>query len=164
MRHVFRLLLCLALLAGACIITPSAQAVQSAEIKPISGKEIMDLAAANKGKIVFVNFFATWCPPCREEIPDLIALRKAYPENKVVFIGVSLDDDASKLKKFAEQMKFNYPVYRGADGVGAQFSISSIPHNLVFAPDGEVVANQPGMVTKEELTPFFDDLLKRNQK
>lgn len=164
MRHAFRLLLCLALLAGVFTVTPSVQAAQSAEIKPISGKEIMDLAAANKGKVIFVNFFATWCPPCREEIPDLIALRKAYPEDKIVFIGVSLDDDVNKLKKFAEQMQFNYPVYRGADGVGAQFSITSIPHNLVFAPDGEVVANQPGMVTKEELTPFLNELLKRNQK
>ncbi|MEG1609829.1 MAG: TlpA disulfide reductase family protein [Bilophila sp.] len=163
MRQVFLCaLLSLALFAvPAFAVQPTTPAVQSAEIKAISAKEVMALATDNKGKVVFVNFFATWCPPCREEIPDLIALRKAYPADKVLFVGISLDDNPAKLQQFVQQMDFNYPVYRATGDVGEQFSITSIPHNLVFAKDGEVVANQPGMVTKADLTPFLDDLLKK---
>ncbi len=114
---------------------------------------------ANKGKLVFINFFATWCPPCREEIPELISIRKAYPADKVVIVGISLDSDRGKLESFAEAMNFNYPVYLAEPDVPALFGISSIPFNLLYDKTGKLVAGGPGMVGKEDLEEAFSGLL-----
>ncbi|MEW6750238.1 MAG: TlpA disulfide reductase family protein [Candidatus Latescibacterota bacterium] len=68
-----------------------------------------------RGKVVLVNFWATWCPPCRYEIPYLVELRKAYPQDKVAIIGVSLDQGdheqvAPLLTRFVDHFKINYPI------------------------------------------------------
>ena len=91
-----------------------------------------------RGKVVLLNFWATWCPPCREEIPELISIRKAYPADKVVIVGISLDSDRGKLESFAEAMNFNYPVYLAEPDVPALFGISSIPFNLLYDKTGKL--------------------------
>ena len=112
-----------------------------------------------RGKVVLLNFWATWCPPCREEIPELISIRKAYPADKVVIVGISLDSDRGKLESFAEAMNFNYPVYLAEPDVPALFGISSIPFNLLYDKTGKLVAGGPGMVGKEDLEEAFSGLL-----
>ena len=114
---------------------------------------------SNPGKVVFLNFFATWCPPCREELPELIEVRKAFPEDKVVIVSVSLDSDRQKLESFAKEMGFNYPVYLAEPDVGGLFGITSIPFNLLYDKTGKLVAGGPGMVGKEDLEDAFKGLL-----
>ena len=80
-----RLSCLIALLACLVLALPAFAAPQKADaISGISSEKVLDIVKANKGKLVFINFFATWCPPCREEIPELISIRKAYPADKVV--------------------------------------------------------------------------------
>ena len=123
-----RLSCLIALLACLVLALPAFAAPQKADaISGISSEKVLDIVKANKGKLVFINFFATWCPPCREEIPELISIRKAYPADKVVIVGISLDSDRGKLESFAEAMNFNYPVYLAEPDVPALFGISSIP-------------------------------------
>ena len=98
-----RLSCLIALLACLVLALPAFAAPQKADaISGISSEKVLDIVKANKGKLVFINFFATWCPPCREEIPELISIRKAYPADKVVIVGISLDSDRGKLESFAE--------------------------------------------------------------
>ena len=152
-----RLSCLIALLCCLVFAVPSFAASQN--IPTLSADGVLDIVKANKGKLVFVNFFATWCPPCREELPELISIRKAFPEDKVVIISVSLDTERSKLEPFVGKMKFNYPVYLATPEVGEHFEIDSIPFNLLYDKKGELVAGGPGMVGKEELKEAFNSLL-----
>ena len=146
-----RLSCLIALLACLVLALPAFAAPQKADaISGISSEKVLDIVKANKGKLVFINFFATWCPPCREEIPELISIRKAYPADKVVIVGISLDSEA---------MNFNYPVYLAEPDVPALFGISSIPFNLLYDKTGKLVAGGPGMVGKEDLEEAFSGLL-----
>ena len=149
-----RLSCLIALLACLVLALPAFAAPQKADaISGISSEKVLDIVKANKGKLVFINFFATWCPPCREEIPELISIRK------VVIVGISLDSDRGKLESFAEAMNFNYPVYLAEPDVPALFGISSIPFNLLYDKTGKLVAGGPGMVGKEDLEEAFSGLL-----
>ena len=82
-------------------------------LKDINGVEVK--LASFKGKVIIVNFWATWCGPCRAEIPSLVELQTQYgAEGKdVVILGISVDDPIEKLKPYAAQMKMNYPVLVG---------------------------------------------------
>jgi thiol-disulfide isomerase/thioredoxin len=147
-----RLSCLIALLACLVLALPAFAAPQKADaISGISSEKVLDIVKANKGKLVFINFFATWCPPCREEIPELISIRKAYPADKVVIVGISLDSDRGKLESFAEAMNFNYPVYLAEPDVPALFGISSIPFNLLYDKTGKLVAEAPAWSARKTL-------------
>ena len=90
---------------------------QAQEYKTVGLKDLTSIVAQHKGKVVMLNFFATWCPPCREEIPDLVSLAPKY-EGKVVIVGLSVDEDASTLPAFLKRLKVDYPVYRAGDDQG----------------------------------------------
>jgi len=126
------------------------------------GKD-MSFSEMTKGKVVFVNFWATWCPPCRKEIPDIIKLNKALKEkgSNVVFIGIGLDrgDDANeKLTSFINSSKFNYPVYHESTGklADAFGGASSIPTTYIISKKGEIVDKIVGMRSYED----FDNAIK----
>lgn len=121
---------------------------------------VQKLVAANKGKVVAINFFATWCPPCLKEIPGLMRIRKAIGKEKLILIGVSVDKDESELRAFIAKTKFNYPVGRAGMDLAAAAGVSHIPHLLVFDAKGTVAANQPGYVAEEDLQTFIQGLLE----
>ena len=81
------------------------------ELSDHTGKTVR--MADYKGKVVFVNFWATWCGPCKVEIPMFVELQQRYGAQGVVFLGFSVDDPVEKLKPFADQYKMNYPVLVG---------------------------------------------------
>lgn len=161
----FFLIGCIAFCLGLVLLyggtSALAASAENKEIQTLSGEEILELVKSNKGKVIFLNFFATWCPPCREEIPELIALRKEYSEDKVVFVGISLDNGAEGLKRFVQDMNFTYPVYKAGPDVGALFGIVSIPYNMAYSAAGELVASEAGMVNGKELKLFLDQLLQK---
>lgn len=130
---------------------------QAQEYKTVGLKDLTSIVAQNKGKVVMLNFFATWCPPCREEIPDLVSLAPKY-EGKVVVIGLSVDEDASALPAFLKRLKVNYPVYRANEDVIRAFNVRTIPHNVFYGKNGRLALMGSGMVSKKELTEIFDSL------
>lgn len=103
--------------------------------------------AALRGKVVLVNFWATWCPPCREEIPDLIALQKKY-KDRLVIIGVSEDDIAvEEVKRFAEAHAMSYPIVMTTPDIRKQFTgIVALPTTFVIDRDGRLVQKHVGML------------------
>ncbi len=120
-------------------------------------------AEMTKGKVVFVNFWATWCPPCRREIPDIIKLNKDLKEkgSNVVFVGIGLDrgaDANQKLTDYINSSKFNYPVLHEDSGklAGAFGGASSIPTTYIISKKGEIVEKIVGMRSYED----FDNAIK----
>jgi cytochrome c biogenesis protein CcmG/thiol:disulfide interchange protein DsbE len=118
-------------------------------LKTSDGKTIE--LAQFKGKAVVVNFWATWCPPCKEEIPDFIEVYKKYEKQGLVLIGVSLDQEGWEVvKPFVEKMKIPYPVVIGNQTVVRHYgNFDGIPATFFINSDGNIVDQQIGMLTKD---------------
>jgi len=97
-----------------------------------------------KGEVVFINFWATWCPPCRAEMPEIQAL---YQEQKkdVVFLMVALDKDFEKAKKFVQKKEFDFPIYQSISSLPEEFKSRSIPATFVVSTDGKIVFRREGI-------------------
>lgn len=127
----------------------------------INAQAVQDLIVKNKGKVVLVNFWATWCPPCRAEIPELIDLRKKFSDDELVMIGVSVDADRGAVDKFLEKgNKFNYPVYFADQDVGSYFRIQSIPRTMLYDTRGKRVFDKEGSYPGTMFENYIYKLLK----
>ena len=104
-----------------------------------------------RGKVVLVNFWATWCPPCREEIPELIALQNRY-RDRLQIIGVSVDEDApeSYVKAFADKEGINYPIVMGVEIAKEYGGVPALPTSFVVNTDGRVVQKHVGLLEPAE--------------
>jgi thiol-disulfide isomerase/thioredoxin len=113
------------------------------------------------GKVVILDFWATWCPPCKAEIPSFIELQKQYGEKGLVVVGVSLDERGpAVVKSFINQFGMNYPVVMGdAKIVQAFGGIQAIPTTFIIDRRGEIVARHVGFAPKEtfekQIIPLF---------
>lgn len=118
-----------------------------------------------KGKVVVLNFWATWCPPCRAEIPDFIEFAREYQKEAQV-IGISLDNRGNVvdlLSKFVAQNKINYPVASDAEGKLAALygNIRAIPTTFIIDGAGMIRHVQIGSMSKAELIGRVKPLLKK---
>jgi thiol-disulfide isomerase/thioredoxin len=100
-----------------------------------------------KGKVVIVNFWATWCPPCRAEIPDLVALQTKY-KDQLQIIGISDDDDPpAMVKKWAVEHSMNYPIVMATPELRKVFAgVSALPTSFIVNRDSHVVMRHVGML------------------
>jgi len=108
--------------------------------------------ASFKGKVIMLNFWATWCAPCRVEIPYLIELQTQYGDDLVV-LGVSVDDTAEKLKPYAAEMQINYPLLMAAgrqDFQDAYGPFYGIPVTVFVGRDGVIHKKHSGIASKEQ--------------
>jgi len=112
--------------------------------------------AQYKGKWVLVNFWATWCPPCLEEIPDLVALHENKKPNLVV-LGVAMDyRDGKMVKEFSDQMMVSYPIILGDQKMAAQVgAIPGLPTTYLYNPQGKVVAYNVGALTRAAVEKYI---------
>ena len=113
-----------------------------------------------KGKAVILNFFASWCPPCRGEIPDFIELQKTYGDKDFTFIGVSMVD-AQKSKDFVAKMGINYPVLVDDGKVSNLYGpVRAIPTTFVIDKEMKVVKTYIGARSKGDFEKDIKELLK----
>lgn len=123
-----------------------------------------DIKLSNfKGKIIIVDFWATWCGPCRRGIPDLVDIQKEY-KNKVVVIGISLDNETKPdVVPFMKQYKINYPIAYGTmEVIKAYGNIEAIPTSFVIDQSGKIVDKHIGLVSKSVYIDKIKELLKKS--
>lgn len=114
-----------------------------------------------KGKWVIVNYWATWCPPCRMEIPELEMFYEKHKKKDAVVLGVNYETgDVKHVKDFARQQMVSYPIVRekgGANGRSTVFGpLKGLPTTYMVTPKGEVVAARTGMVDEKMLESFIE--------
>ena len=140
--------------------TSASEAPYAQPFESISRGGLEALLEESKGKVVLLNFFASWCPPCREELPSLIRLRKRHSEDQLVIVGLSVDHEPEELKAFLKEMPLNYPVYLAHAEVAVMYGVNSIPHNTVYNKAGKLVGNQPGLIPEQDLRRVLDGLVR----
>jgi thiol-disulfide isomerase/thioredoxin len=132
-------------------------------LKTLDGKEVS--LSSMKGKAVMVNFWATWCEPCKIEMPWLVEFNKQYGPQGFTVLGVAMDDDADNkewvqkdIRKFADDMKVNYPVMLGNGKVGDTYGgVPFLPEIFYIGRDGKIVDHAVGLHGKGEIE---DDIKK----
>lgn len=98
----------------------------------------------HKGKVIILDFWATWCPPCKREIPDFIALQSLYGGRGLQILGVALDEP-EKVKEFSQQQGINYPVLLGTDRVANLYGgVTGIPTTFIIDQQGMIVRRYEG--------------------
>ena len=128
-------------------------------IKDMNGVDVK--LSSFKGKVILLNFWATWCGPCKAEIPSLVELQKQYAKDLVV-LGMSVDDTVDKLKPYATQYKINYPILvgLGRDDVQEAFGpLWGIPVTVFIDRDGRIAKRHSGIASKEQFEREIKALL-----
>jgi peroxiredoxin len=129
-------------------------------LKSVDGKIVK--LSDYKGKVVVVDFWATWCPPCRKGIPDLISIQSEFKKD-VVVIGISLDQDKTlkDVGTFIKKYGINYPVVYGDEKVSKDYgNIQAIPTSFVIDKNGNIVDKHVGLVSKDTYVNKIKELLK----
>ena len=116
-----------------------------------------------RGKVVLLDFWATWCDPCREEIPRFIALQEKYRDQGFQIVGVSIDDSPEPVREFQRQFKMNYPVVMGNAKIAQLYGgILGLPVAFMIGKDGEIHAKHIGAMDVAVIEKEILGLLSRN--
>ncbi len=135
-------------LGGACMVDAK-PANLNFTMPDLDGKDVT--LSSFKGKVILLNFWATWCGPCKAEIPGFVELQDQYGKDGLVVVGYSVDDDAPKAKAYADQFKMNYPILLGLgreDVQDAYGPIWGIPASFIISRDGRVCQKHLGIAPK----------------
>lgn len=130
------------------------------QLKDLSGNHVD--AATLKNKVVFINMWATWCGPCRAEMPSIQELYNKVDHDNIVFIMLSLDEDKNidKVEKYITDKRFTFPVYMPAGYLPKPLQVTSIPTTLVIGKDGKIKMKKTGIASYNtaKFEKFITDL------
>lgn len=153
--------------------------VEVTQVKPVSAEDVIGTTAEDfslsgmegetrklsewKDKVVAINFWATWCPPCREEIPHFIELQDQYGNQGLQFVGIALQH-ADEVRGFIDEFKVNYPSLVGGDDVIRLATklgngIGALPYTVIIGRDGKIVFTRRGPLSKSEAESVIQTLL-----
>ncbi len=145
-RNVFAAFVVVTVLLLGCTTRTDRSSASAADFKlqDLDGKTVR--LSDFKGKPVLIDFWATWCPPCRASIPEIEKLYKKYSSKGLVVFGISLDEgDWDAVKSFAAEVGITYPVLKANEDVASQFQVRSIPMVVIFNKEGKIVKRYLGL-------------------
>ena len=162
-----RLLIVVALLFAATVAAAQEAAQQAAvdqsappfALKDLRGKTVQ--LSGYKGKIVLLNFWATWCVPCQAEMPELVKLQKKYAARGLQIVGVTYEPEKpSVVNRIARKFKINYPLLFGTEALSKQYGIEEVlPVTLILDRDGKILSRINGIIQPEEIEQKITPLL-----
>ncbi len=151
-----------------------AQAPLRESLRPVDAPDILEIIRQHRGRVVLLNFWATWCPPCIVEFPEIVSLEKAYRDRGLVVVSVSADFPSqidSKLLPFLDKHRPSFPVYlKQTDDVDEFIRIidpqwtGAIPATFFFEPDGKVASKKFSVMTREEMVEVLEGLLEAPER
>jgi peroxiredoxin len=128
-------------------------------LKDASGKDVK--LADLKGKVVLVNFWATWCEGCQVEIPWFVEFQREYADRGLAVVGIAMDDDWKSVKPWIEEKKVNYPIVIGNQGLGKQYGLIGMPLTALVDREGRIADVHNGIVDKTATEQRIKDLLQQ---
>lgn len=131
----------------------------SFSLQDLDGKPLN--LANYRGKVVLLNFWATWCTPCRAEIPQFVDYQNKYGPQGLQLIGISMEDDAKPVREFYQQFKMNYPVAIGNANLAESYGgVLGLPVTFLIGRDGRIAAKYVGAVEMPVLQQRIESLLQ----
>ncbi|MEO1098413.1 MAG: TlpA disulfide reductase family protein [Bacteroidota bacterium] len=103
-----------------------------------------------RGKVIFLNIWASWCAPCIAEMPNIQSLYNKVEDDNIAFIMLSMDDNVEKANKFIKRKDFTFPVYLAASRVPDVFRAPSIPTTMIISADGKIISKKVGMANYDK--------------
>ena len=145
----------------------TAEAASSGETIPLPDFTLTDsngqefTKASIEGQVVLLNFWATWCGPCKIEMPWFIDFQRKYKDKGFTVLAVSLDEDGwDVVRPFAEELKANFPILLGDDEMAEEFGgVVALPTTFIINKKGEIVTRHTGLVSKDEYESEIERLL-----
>ena len=150
---------------------------QSGGLTPVSERKVMpDIVMAqldggtwrmteHRSQVVLVNYWATWCGPCREEMPGLVRLSRDLGPKGLAVVGIAMDDGGEeKVRRFVEEMRVNYPIVIGDEGLGKQYGLGGMPLSVLVDRQGKIADEHAGVVNKADTEKKIRALLDENPK
>ena len=161
-----RTTLCAAIIiaaSAASVLAQEAKAPQF-ELKDLNGRSVR--LSDFRGKVVLINFWATWCPPCRAEMPDLVKLQRDHRKDGLQIIGVTYPPEKkSRVRRFARSLKVNYPIILGTREIKDRFSSEeTLPLTIVINRNGKVSDIIIGILLREEFDEKIKPLLMKDKE
>ncbi len=150
-RFVVLSIVAIALLAGCTDrVTQSDTQASDFSLQDMNGKAVR--LSDYKGKVVLLEFWAAWCPPCRASVPGLEKLHKAYKDKGLVLLAVSMDEGGwDEVRSFIAESGITYTVLKGTEDVAIKYQVRSIPLMLILNKEGKIAKRYLGMGSDEEL-------------
>ena len=129
---------------------PALEKASDFTLKDLNGKTVS--LSDFRGKSVYVNFFATWCPPCKGEMPDIEKMYQKYASKGLVILAVDLSEDAATVKNFIQKNGYNFKVLLDSDNrAGNQYQTNAIPVSVFIDKAGNIVSRIVGALTLEDM-------------
>jgi cytochrome c biogenesis protein CcmG/thiol:disulfide interchange protein DsbE len=153
---------------GAAGTAAADSAVPDLTLKDLNGNNVS--LAQYKGKVVLVNFWATWCDPCRVEIPWLIEMQEKYGPKGFTVVGIAMDDEGKSVvapfvakERFdvnGQKLPMNYPILVGSDNAASRFGgLLGYPTSVLISRDGKQVKRVTGIISDEDMSKTIEKLL-----
>ena len=160
--------------AGAQVSAEAERALTAARIRVLKARDPVDFSlpllaggsaglSAYRGKVVVLNFWATWCPPCRAEMPSMETFYRRFKAQGLEILAVDGGEDAAMVRQFIQQNGYTFPVLLDRDNaVNSRYGISAIPTTFILDRSGKIIATVMGSIRWDDpkVTAAFDTLLK----
>lgn len=133
----------------------------SQDIQKAGIHDFKNIIESNKGKVLIINFWATWCSPCVKEFPGLMNLRREFTEDDLTIVGISMDYGARPVENFVKLNKVNFPILIDDESIGSMLDIKSIPRTLIYNRAGEQILDHLGFISEESFRHIVERLLQK---
>jgi len=169
MKKIIPISLAAIISLGAGLLARNGWPVLESVKQPLPAFSLPDLSGKQHSvsewqeKILIINFWATWCPPCKKEIPEFIALQKLYADQGLQFIGVAIDEKDA-VDEFLSFIDINYPILIAADeGIALGHKLGnisdSVPYTIVVNAEGQIIHRHQGEFSKEQILEIIRPIL-----
>ena len=165
MKQLAALSMGLALVFGAMVLLNNSipaddyKSAPDFKLTDLDGKKIT--LSDYEGKVLFVNFWATWCPPCRQEIPGFIKAYEKYKDDGLVILGVAVSDKEKTVKAYVDRFEISYPVAMGDMKIIRDYEPgNAIPSTIVVDREGNIFHKHVGFMEQSQVEKIFKDLSK----
>ena len=160
-KKLFRYV-CFAFLFTVTLFVASNISYAADGLKQIKLAELNTLLEKNKGKVVILDLWATWCPPCSKEIPGFINLYNKYKDKGLEIIGVSFDENGLEVvPPFMKKFGINYPIYLDGGDIAPAYDLQAYPTTIIYGKDGKVANKHVGFLSEKEFEDEINNLLKK---